>query len=264
MTGASTQGRARSFDAWAADYDRYRPPYPDALFDEIASRLRLSDRPLVVDLGAGTGRAALAMAERGWRVTAVEPGRPMIDVMRSRAANDGLVLAMVQASAEATGLDPASADLATAAQAYHWFEATAALTEMARIVRGGGGIALFWNVRDAERSPLVADYHALLSRFGIRSGEHSAGPMRKTAAEIAAVGAFEPAQSFQVRHESPMRPQEFVGLAFTASYVRQLAPEKQAAFHDELLPLVERHAAGSSALTVPYTVDCWIARRRGP
>jgi hypothetical protein len=88
--------------------------------------------------------------------------------------------------------------------------------------------------------------------------------MRKTAAEIAAVGAFEPAESFQVRHEAPMRPQEFVGLAFTASYVRQLAPEKQAAFHDELLPLVERHAAGSSALTVPYTVDCWIARRRGP
>lgn len=258
------QGRARSFDAWAADYDRYRPPYPDALFDEIAARLRLPTRPLVVDLGAGTGRAALAMAERGWRVTAVEPGRPMIDVMRSRAANDGLVLAMVQASAEATGLDPDSADLATAAQAYHWFDATAALTEMARIVRGGGGIALFWNVRDADRSPLVADYHALLARYGIRAGEHSAGPMRRTAAEIASIGAFDPAESFQVLHEAPMRPQEFIGLAFTASYVRELTPENQARFHAELEPLVERHVAGSPYLTVPYIVDCWVARRRGP
>jgi ubiquinone/menaquinone biosynthesis C-methylase UbiE len=171
---------------------------------------------------------------------------------------------MVQASAEATGLDPASADLATAAQAYHWFDATVALTEMARIVRGGGGIALFWNVRDAERSPLVADYHALLERFGIRSGEHSAGPIRQTAREIASIGAFEPAESFQVRHEAPMRPQEFIGLAFTASYVRELTPEKQAKFHSELVPLVESHAAGSTVLAVPYTVDCWIAKRRGP
>ena len=260
----ATHGRARSFDAWAAEYDRYRPPYPDALFDEIAVRLWLPDRPLVVDLGAGTGRAALAMAERGWRVTAVEPGRQMIDVMRSRAANDGLVLAMIQASAETTGLDPASADLATAAQAYHWFDATAALTEMARIVRGGGGIALFWNVRDAERSALVADYHALLARYGIKAGEHSAGPMRQTAAEIASVGAFDPPESFQVRHEGPMRPQEFIGLAFTASYVRELSPETQARFHAELVLLVDAHAAGAPALTVPYTVDCWIARRRGP
>jgi SAM-dependent methyltransferase len=264
MTQANTHGRARSFDAWAADYDRYRPPYPDELFDEIASRLRLPARPLVVDLGAGTGRAALTMAERGWRVTAVEPGRPMIDVMRSRAANDGLLLAMVQASAEATGLDPSSADLATAAQAYHWFDATAALTEMARIVRGGGGIALFWNVRDAERSALVADYHALLARYGIHSGEHSAGPMRQTGAEIASIGAFEPGESFQVRHEAPMRPQELIGLAFTASYVRELPPDTQARFHAELVPLVEGHAAGSPTLTVPYTVDCWIAKRRGP
>jgi SAM-dependent methyltransferase len=260
----TTQGRARSFDAWAADYDRYRPPYPDALFDEIASRLRLPVSPSVVDLGAGTGRAALAMAERGWRVTAVEPGRQMIDVMRNRASNDGLLLAMVQASAEATGLDPASADLATAAQAYHWFDATAALTEMARIVRGGGGIALFWNIRDANRSGLVADYHALLARYGIQSAEHTAGPMRQTGVEIAAMGAFETPESFQVWHAVPMRPQDFMRLAFTASYVRELPSDAQARFRAELEPLVEGHAAGSPYLPVPYTVDCWIAKRRGP
>ena len=107
--------RARSFDAWAGDYDRFRPGYPEELFATIASRLELSDRPLVVDLGAGTGRAALAMAEMGWRVTAVEPGKPMLDVLRGAATNAGLLISTVQASAETTGLDPASADLVTAA-----------------------------------------------------------------------------------------------------------------------------------------------------
>lgn len=42
MSAFPTSALARSFDAWAPDYDRYRPGYPDALFDEIAARLRHS------------------------------------------------------------------------------------------------------------------------------------------------------------------------------------------------------------------------------
>ena len=99
------------------------PTYPDELFDvDRTSSLPLPRQPHVVDLGAGTGRASLAMASCGWRVTAVEPGKPMLDVLRGRAANEGLLISTVQASAEETGLDPASADLVTAAQAFHWFD----------------------------------------------------------------------------------------------------------------------------------------------
>ena len=61
--------RSRSFDAWASEYERYRPGYPDALFEHIAQRLGLPEQAQVADLGAGTGKAARAMARRGWRVT---------------------------------------------------------------------------------------------------------------------------------------------------------------------------------------------------
>ncbi|HEX2141364.1 MAG TPA: class I SAM-dependent methyltransferase, partial [Candidatus Limnocylindria bacterium] len=158
MNAIDRDARARGFDAWADEYDRFRPGYPDELFGTVATQLGLPAHPLVVDLGAGTGRAALAMAERGWRVTAVEPGRPMLDLLRAAASDAGLLVATVQAPAEATGLDPASADLVTAAQAFHWFDKDAALTEIARITKPGGGVALFWNMRDAARSPFLADY----------------------------------------------------------------------------------------------------------
>ncbi|MDP9243461.1 MAG: class I SAM-dependent methyltransferase, partial [Chloroflexota bacterium] len=92
--------RGRSFNAWADEYERYRPSYPDELFATIERRLELPDRPHVADLGAGTGRASLAMAAIGWRVTAIEPGRPMLEQLRGRASEDGLVVATVQASAE--------------------------------------------------------------------------------------------------------------------------------------------------------------------
>jgi SAM-dependent methyltransferase len=134
--------RARSFDAWAGEYDRFRPGYPGEMFETIGAKLGLPTRPLVVDLGAGTGRASLAMAARGWRVTAVEPGKAMLSLLRDRASDDGLVVSTIEADAEATGLDPMSVDLVTAAQAFHWFAQEEALAEITRILRPGGRLVV--------------------------------------------------------------------------------------------------------------------------
>ena len=257
--------RARSFDAWADDYDRYRPDYPDELFSAIQRSLALPERPAVADLGAGTGRASLAMARRGWRVTAVEPGGPMLEALRRAAADARLDLPARQATAEDTRLPAASVDLATAAQAYHWFDRPRALAEMARIVRPGGGIALFWNVRDDEHSPFLADYTALLNRF-VPGYEPGAREMRgrpsQTDAEIAQSGAFDRIEGPRhVRHAMRMDAPSFIGLSFTSSYVKAgLDPVAQEAFRDELVALVRRHH-GDEAFDVPYQVDLWTARR---
>lgn len=259
-----TADRARSFDDWAPDYDRFRPGYPDELFDEIEVRLGLPERPLVVDLGAGTGRATLAMAGRGWRVTAVDPGKPMLDVLRQRATDEGIIVATLRAHAEETGLDPASVDLATAAQAFHWFSKPGALAEMERIVRGGGGIALFWNVRDAEQSSLVAGYNDLLAAHGIDADTRMPGAEGETAGWIRENGGFEEPAFFQVPHAVETTAHAFIGLAFTASYVRALAPEEQTRLEEELQQLVDEHASGWPTFIVPYVVDCWVALKRGP
>jgi SAM-dependent methyltransferase len=261
--------RGRSFDAWAGEYDRYRPTYPNAVFDLIRSELGLPERPRVADLGAGTGRASLAMATLGWRVTAVEPGGPMLDVLGARAAEAGLTVECVQATAEASGLAPDSVDLATAAQAFHWFDKGAALAEMARIVRPGGGIALFWNVRDEERSPFVADYHRILERYGgvaegkyLQAGRSSGRSATRDA--ITAADGFEAPQLHELQHELPATAEGFVGMAFTASYVRALDPAAQDRFRTETLELLARHGhRGDEPFAVPYRVDLWTARRRG-
>lgn len=268
MTTAAPRGR--SFDAWADDYDRYRPTYPTPLFELIARELRLPSRPEVADIGAGTGRASIAMAARGWRVTAVEPGGPMLDLLRARAAAERLGITAVQATAEATGLAPASVDLATAAQAFHWFDKPAALTEMARIVRPGGGVALFWNVREEARSPFVADYHRLLERYGgVAEGKYlqagRASGRAETAASMSVAEGFGEPALHELWHDLPTTAETFVATAFTASYVRALSAQQQAAFRAELVALLADHGlAGEGPFTVPYRIDCWLARRSIP
>jgi SAM-dependent methyltransferase len=262
--------RARGFDAWAGDYDRYRPAYPDELFEVIAQRLPVPRQPLVVDLGAGTGRASLAMAALGWRVTAVEPGKPMLDVLRARASEEGLLISTVQASAEETGLDPASADLVTAAQSFHWFDQQRALAEIARILKPAGGLALFWNVRDAERSRFLADYAALLRRYagtaddpGIGRYESDGKEQTRRAIE-AHSAAFEPPELTQLHHEALMTDDEFIGMVFTASYVRVgKSEEEQDRLRLELAALLSRHGLNDGRpFPVPYRLDLWTARRK--
>jgi SAM-dependent methyltransferase len=259
--------RARSFDAWAGDYDRYRPGYPPELFDAIAVRLPLPRHPLVVDLGAGTGRASLAMAAIGWRVTAVEPGKPMLDTLRARATDEGLVISTLQASAEDTGLDAGTVDLVTAAQSFHWFDKGRALAEMARILQPAGGLALFWNARDTSRSAFLADYEAMLKRtlpVGDSGRYEWEGPEETRRAIEAHSAAFEAPQLTRLQHEVLMTDEEFIGMAFTASYVRVgLSPAEQDGFRLELAALLGRHDLNDGRpFPVPYRLDLWTALRR--
>lgn len=263
MSSAPVWVRARAFDAWAAEYERYRPGYPAALFDLIAARLDLPKNATVVDLGAGTGKVARAAAARGWVVTAVEPGEPMLEVLRERAAAEGVEIRVARASAEETGLPTAAFDAALAGEAYHWFDAGSALAEMGRIVRPGGGIAFFWNVGD-ERSPLVADERRLVAEFGIDGSDvRRPGPLPETRDAVRAAGAFDEPEFVQVPHVVTMSGADYLGLAFTKSHLRTAPAELQARYRGAFTEMLERNGVGpTDTVEVSYIVDCWIATRR--
>src|SRR5947207_11019584 len=73
--------RARSFGAAAADYDKYRPRYPDQLVDEVVATL--SGRRV---LEVGTGIATAAFAARGMAMTCIEPDAEMAAMLSARLA----------------------------------------------------------------------------------------------------------------------------------------------------------------------------------
>jgi SAM-dependent methyltransferase len=138
------------FNRLAGDYAA-RPGYPTALVGRL---LELAGGPgaAILDLGAGTGHLALPLARLGARVTAVEPARAMLAALAAAAPSG---LAAVHASAEATGLAPASHDLAVVADALQWIEPERAGREIARVLRRGGAVAIV-EARLADTPPLRA------------------------------------------------------------------------------------------------------------
>jgi ubiquinone/menaquinone biosynthesis C-methylase UbiE len=134
-----------SFDAVAAEYDAARPSYPEALFDAVEE---LAGRPLrgadVLDVGAGTGIATRLLHARGARVTAVEPTPGMAAQLHSVSPD----IPLVRGNGNALPFRDSSADLITYAQAFHWTDWDRSVPEAVRVLRPGGALAVWWNVKD--------------------------------------------------------------------------------------------------------------------
>jgi len=132
--------RAESFGSVAQQYDRFRPSYPPALIDDLVAL-----RPAgVLDVGCGTGKAAVLLAGRGLSVLGVEVDGRMAEVARGHGIP-------VEVSAfESWDAAGRVFDLLTCAQAWHWIDPEAGAAKAAALLRPGGTLALFWNYDDLE------------------------------------------------------------------------------------------------------------------
>jgi SAM-dependent methyltransferase len=142
-------GAPTAFEQVVDDYDVGRPDYPPALFDALQP---LAGRR-VLEVGAGTGLATRGLVAAGADVVASDLGPRMLG--RLRAALPGVPA--VVARAEALPFPAASFDVVCAAQAWHWVDVPAAAAQVARVLRPGGRLAVWWNEVDAAAgSPAFA------------------------------------------------------------------------------------------------------------
>ncbi len=115
------------FSKQAADYAKFRPHYPTALFDWLAQQA--PGRELAWDAGTGSGQVAVELARLFEKVVATDPSARQIDNAEAHARVEYRV-----EPAERSSLEPASVDLVTVAQALHWFDFPAFYAEAERVL----------------------------------------------------------------------------------------------------------------------------------
>jgi SAM-dependent methyltransferase len=257
MRDVSRYNPTGRFSGLADLYARHRPGYPDESIDLVVQFCSLGqDRPLV-DVGCGTGISSRLFAARGVPVLGVEPN----DEMRARAEAEPAPAGRpapryLPGRAEATGLPDGCAAGVVVAQAFHWFDAPAALAEFHRILRPGGGVAIMGNERD-ESDPATAAYGRVLL-----TGPDAAAveaPRGRAGEPLLTSPLFTEARRVVLPNRQEVDEEGLLGRAFSVSYAPR-EPAAAAAFADALRAVFAAHQR-QGRFVLHYQTTVYLGRR---
>jgi SAM-dependent methyltransferase len=167
VENSDMKNNTQRFSNRVENYVRYRPRYPQGVFETLQAKCQLTATSVIADIGSGTGFLAEGFLRLGCLVYGVEPNRKM------REAGERLLLGKyprfqsVSGTAEETTLAKAAVDFVTAGQAFHWFDVEKAGVEFRRILKPAGWVVLVWNSQRGAAYPLGADYEKLLEKYGV-------------------------------------------------------------------------------------------------
>jgi SAM-dependent methyltransferase len=119
------------FSKQAADYAKFRPRYPQELFDYLSTIA--PSRQLAWDCGTGNGQAAIGLALVFDRVIATDASEKQIVNAQPHKRVEYRV-----APAENGGVRSKTIDLIMVAQALHWFQLDRFYTEARRVLKPNG------------------------------------------------------------------------------------------------------------------------------
>jgi len=140
VTGADA--RPPRFDWGLGHYERTAAQLAPAS-DVVVERAAPQASERVLDLGCGTGNAALLAAARGATVTGVDPAARLLDVARARAVDHGFDINFALGEAAALPMESGSVDVLLSVFGVIFApDPVAAAAEMARVTAPHGRIVL--------------------------------------------------------------------------------------------------------------------------
>jgi len=239
----------------ASDYAAFRPQYPAALFDWLASVCPRHD--VAWDCACGSGQASVSLASHFDWVVGTDASSTQV-ASAEATARTGFVVA----ASEQTPLADNTVDLVAVAAALHWFVGETFFAEVRRVVRPGGVFAAWSygmpNVDSDDVESVVNGFiNGLLGPYWppeIRMVLDGYAEINLPFEELAA-------PDFELQVEWPLG--RFLGFARTWSavgcYVEERGEDPVAKLADEL---GEVWHVGEGLLPIRYRLDLRVGRIR--
>lgn len=250
------EAASRGYQASADIYEQARPGYSDAAVAHLVDGLRLSPGGTVVDVGAGTGKLTRALTGSGAHLVAVEPVRAMRKIFAAVLPE----VPVLGATAEALPLRGGSVAAVAIGQAFHWFDAPAALSEIHRVLRPGGRLGLVWNVRDESVDWVAAITRLIDSHVG-------SGPTFRSGAwhrAFDSTSLFGPLQAATFPNEQRVDVDGVLARVASISYIAALPEAERRRVADQVRVLLADHpdTAGREEFVILHHTDVFWCERR--
>lgn len=250
------------FGRHSEDYAAHRPGPPASFYERLDAVAPLSGSRSL-DLGTGPGTVALELAARGGCVVGIDVSTEQIAAAQRIARERKLEnRARFQvASAESTGLEASSLDLVTASQCWHWFDASAVMAEVRRVLRPGGVLTIVDYCYLAQHSPVARDTEELILEFNPTWAMAGWSGVFPEHIDEVIRGGFRFVEAFCYDHDEVFSHARWRGRMRTCNGVGSggLSPSDVERFDDALKRLLKE--SHPDPLVVEHRVWCVVARK---
>lgn len=266
--GMSDVSLRTTFNADVERYHAMRPHYPMELFEKLVADTHPPKHAELLEIGPGTGQATKPLAERGYRITAVELGDELALKARASLANYPNVK-VVTGAFEDVELPAGHYDLIYSATAIHWIKPEFKFTKPHKLLKPDGHLAIIHTEHVSDEAgdkfffasqPIYQKYHTTDKPIN-KQGDFTLPRLKDLQPPEKIDAALFSLESFTV---FPMTlsysSQEYVDLLATYSPHLALPKDKRADFLQEIKELIDKDFGGR--MSKHYGMTLTLARKR--
>jgi len=258
----------KTFDEAALLYDEVRPGYPEKLFDDVVSLSGIPIEGRILEIGCGTGQATVPFARRGYHIQCIELGENMAALARRNL--EGYPQVRVRTGDfELLPLQEEAFDLAISATAFHWLDPDVAYPKVAKALKQGGAISLFWN--ELVHSDASEGFFEAAQRIYEREAPEIVGPedykglprpdeVLDRTGEIQNTGLFGEVITHSYQWDVPYDTESYLRVLNTYSGHRSLRNETRERLFGGIADLIDSEYGGR--IVKGYLTTLYVAHRK--
>ncbi|MGY3040525.1 SAM-dependent methyltransferase [Rhodanobacter sp. TND4EL1] len=250
------------FGRTAGDYARHRAGFPGIFFERLLGDGSVHPGNAVLDLGTGTGTVARGLALSGCDVTGLDHSAPLLVQAAEMDRVAGVQVKQVRARVENADFEPASFDVVTAGQCWHWFERARTASLVRTWLRPGGRFIIAHFDWLPLNGNMVQDTERLILAYNTGWTMHSGSGLYPAWLKDVAEAGFSDLRTRSVDVDVPYSHADWRGrIRASAGVGASLDEAKVQRFDAELTKmLATRHA--SEPMAVPHRL--WVLSAVAP
>lgn len=230
-------------------YDRARPSYPAELFDDLRAQ---TTGERLLEIGCGTGQATRDLVARGFDVTCVDLSPELAELARRNVPGAEVVVADVEQ------WHGPEFDVVASFTAFHWLAPETRYLTAARLLRGGGTLAVVHTHHVRNDDPFWVASEAEYREFFPRP-DNRPMPLPDEVSELEIDRElFEPVAMQRYAVETEYTPDAYIALVSTYSEYIALPAARRA----DLLPRVRARISEQGTVRKLVLYELTLARKR--
>lgn len=258
-----------TFDTVASTYEKFRPGYPDGVFEMIFDYIALGPSSRAVEVGIGGGQATLPILKTGCDLTAVEYGSQLAELCMKKFSEYPR-FSVITEKFENVAFPCDRYDLVYSASAFHWIPEQVGYAKVFSMLKGGGAFARFANhpYRAKGNLPLSEELDRIYAAYyDPYYGKKSKPPIEYSdeqalqRAKIAEKYGFVDIQYALFHRTRTFSASEYRTLIGTYSDHIAMEEPIRTEFFSKIEEAINRHGG---SISIDDTIDLQLARKPSP